>query len=155
MIAEYIENFIIKITSKTEIGTIKWKTVDKIEDWEKIKKEIEKSKEVDLRDYFIDDTKSYCVCKRGGYVLVLNIRYGNAPVFSPALDKYILVIKINADFMPENLSNYDWQGYKSSLQKLIETIDYQINEEYIMPDCLYDFLEKILGEDEDGSIINE
>lgn len=155
MIAEHIENVIMEMIEKTKNGVLKWKLVDKIDDWETVKKQIEKAKEVDLKDYFIDDEKSYVVCKSGGYVMALNIRYGNAPVFSPALDKYILVVKINADLMPENLSNYDSQGYKDLLQELVEAIEDQKNEEYIMPDCLYNFLEKVLGEDEDGRIINE
>lgn len=155
MIAEYVENRIIELINKTKEGVLKWKSVDKIYEWAEIKKQIEKTKEVDLKDYFIDDTKSYYVYKNGGYIMVLNIRYGNAPVFSPVLDKYILVIKINIDFMPQNLSNYDCQGYKNLLEELVTEIEYQMNEEYNMPDCLYNFFEKILGEDENGRIINE
>ncbi len=155
MMAEHIENKIVEMIEKTKNGALRWKPVDKIDDWEYVKKQIEKTKEVNLMDYFIDDTKSYAICKDGGYVLVLNIRYGNAPVFSPALDKYILVVKINADLMPENLSNFDRQGYKELLKELVEAIEYQRNEEYIMPDCLCDFLEKVLGEDADGGVINE
>lgn len=153
--AEHIKNTIIEMIKITKNGVIKWIPVDKIEDWEYEKKQIEKTKEVNLKDYFIDDTNSYAFCKDGGYVLVLNIRYGNAPVFSPALDKYILVVKINAALMPENLSDFDGQGYKELLQELVEAIEYQRNEEYIMPDCLYDFLEKVLGEDADGRVINK
>ena len=155
MIAEHIENTIVEMIEKTKNGVLKWKPIDKIDKWENVKKQIEKTKEVNLKDYFIDDTKSYAVCKSGGYVMVLNIRYGNAPVFSPALDKYILVVKINADLMPENLSNYDWQGYKDLLQELVKAIEDQRYEEYIMPDCLYNYLAKVLGEDEDGRIIIE
>lgn len=155
MMADYIENTIERMISKTQNGVLKWKAVDKIDDWENVKRQIERTKEVNLKDYFIDDSKSYGVYKNGGYVLVLNIRYGNAPVFSPALDMYILVVKINADLLPENLSNYDCKGYKDLLYYLVESIEQQKNEEYIMPDCLYDFLDKILGEDEDGRIINE
>jgi len=155
MIEEYIENTIAPIIEKTKNGVLKWKSVDKIDDWKNVKKQIEKNKENNLKDYFIDDTKSYALCKSGGCIMVLNIRYGNAPVFSPALDKYILVVKINAEYMPENLSNYDWQEYKDLLQELIESIEYQRNEENIMPDCLYNFFEKMLGENEDGRVINE
>lgn len=155
MMAEHIENTIVRMIDKTQNGVLKWKSVDKIDEWESVKRQIERTKEVNLKDYFIDDSKSYGVYKNGGYVLVLNIRYGNAPVFSPALDMYILVVKINEDLLPENLSNYDCKGYKDLLHELVETIEYQKKEEYIMPDCLYDFLDKILGEEEDGRIINE
>lgn len=155
MIAEYIGNTIKKMIEKTQNDVLKWKPVDKIDNWEKVKKQIEKTKEVNLKDYFIDDTKSYAVCESGGYVMVLNIRYGNAPVFSPALDKHILVITINAELMPENLFTYDCQGYREMLQDLVEAIEYQRNEECSMPECLYNFFNKVLGEDGDGRVINE
>lgn len=155
MIAEHIENVITRMIKKTQNGALKWKSVDKIDNWENVKRQIEGTKEVNLKDYFIDDSKSYGVYKNEGYVLVLNICYGNAPVFSPALDKCILIVKINADIPPHNLSNYDCEEYKNLLHELVEAIEHQKNEEYIMPDCLYDFLDKIIGEGGDGRIINE
>lgn len=155
MMAEHIENVITRMINKTQNGVLKWKSVGKYDDWENVKRQIERTKEVNLKDYFIDDSKSYGVYKNGGYVLVLNICYGNAPVFSPALNKYILIAKINADLPPQNLSNCDCEGYKNLLHELVESIEHQKKEEYNMPDCLYDFLDKILGEDEDGRIINE
>lgn len=155
MMAEYIENVIARMIYKTKNGVLNWKSVGKIDDWENVKKQIERTKEVNLKDYFINDSKSYGVYKNGGYVLVLNICYGNAPVFSPALDMYIFVVKINADLPPQNLSDYDREGYKNLLHELVESIEHQKKEEYTMPDCLYDFLGKILGEDEDGRLINE
>lgn len=147
MMAEHVENFIYGLIEKTRSNTLKWISVEKIDEWEKIKKQIQQSKEVNLKDYFIDDIKSYCISKSSGYVLLLNIRYGNAPVFSPALDKYILVVKINEDIMPENLSNYDFQGYQSLLLELLEEIEFQKSEECNMPDSLYMFFDKILGDD--------
>ena len=146
MMAEHIEIIIEQMIEKTKSEVLKWKSIDKIDGWEDVKKQIEKTKEVNLKDYFIDDTKSYGIRKSGGIVAVLNIRYGNAPIFSSALDKYILVVKINADLMPQNLSRYDVQGYKELLQELVEAIECQRDEEYDMPDCLYEFLEKVLEE---------
>lgn len=145
MVAEHVENFILGLITKTQDGKLKWKVVDKIDTWEKIKRHIEK--EIDLKEYFINESKSYGINKSGGYVMLLNLQYSNAPVFSPALDKYDLFIKINDDFIPQNISNYDYQGYKDLLLQLIEAIEMKENEEYIMPDCMYDFFEKILEED--------
>ena len=153
MVAEYVENFILELIMKTQGGKLKWKTVDKIDTWETIKRQIEK--EIDLKGYFINESKSYGINKSGGYVMLLNLQYSNAPVFSPALDKYNLFIKINDVFSPKNVSDYDHQGYKDLLLELIGTIEMKKNEEYIMPDCMYVFFEKILEEDEDGNIINE
>lgn len=153
MVAEHVENFIRELIKKTENGKLKWKIIDKFDAWEIIKRQIEK--EIDLKDYFINDTKSYGICKSGGYVMLLNVQYGNAPVFSPVLDKYVLFIKINDDFLPQNLSGYDWQCYKDLLLELIEAIETKENEAYNMPDCMYDFFEKILEEDENGRTIDE
>lgn len=153
MVAEHVENFILGLIMKTQGGKLKWKTVDKINIWKKMKRQIEK--EIDLKGYFINESKSYGINKSGGYVMLLYLQYSNAPVFSPALDKYDLFIKINDDLFPQNVSDYDHQGYKDLLLKLIETIEMKENEEYIMPDCMYDFFEKILEDDENGNIINE
>lgn len=153
MIDEHVENFILELIKKTQSGKLKWKVIDKFDAWEKIKKQIEK--EIDLKGYFINESKSYGINKSGGYVMLLNLQYSNAPVFSPALDKYDLVIIINDDFFPQNVSDYDYQGYKNLLLELIETIEMKEKEAHIMPDCMYDFFEKILEEDENGNIINE
>lgn len=155
MIAEQIENFIIGLIEKTQKGSLKWKAVEKINAWKEMKEQIQQTIRDDLKDYFIEDSKSYYINKSNGYVMVLNVRYGNAPVFSDALDKYILIVKINDDLLPENLSKHDWQGYKNLLQELTDEIEFQRNEEYIMPDCMYEFFGKVLGEDENGRIIDK
>lgn len=153
MITEHVKNFIVELIKKTESGKLKWKVIDKLDTWELIKRQIEK--EIDLKDYFINDAKSYGMNKSGGYVILLNVQYGNAPIFSPVLDKYILFIKINDDFLPQSLSDYDEQGYKDLLLELIEAIETKENEAYNIPDCMYSFFEKILEEDENGRTINE
>lgn len=153
--SERIENFIFKLIEKTENGEIKWKGVDEVKAWRTVKRQIQKSEEIDLKDYFIDDARSYCASRSGGHVMVLNIRYGNAPVFSPALDKYVLIVKINDELMPQNLSSYDSEGYKDLLRALIDAIEFQKNEENIMPDCMYDFFDRFIGEEENGRITDE
>lgn len=153
MIAERVEHFILELISKTQDGMIRWKAIDTIDTWEKIKRQIEK--EIDLKGYFINESKSYGINKCGGYVMLLNLQYSNAPVFSPALDKYSLFIKINDAFFPQNIFDNDHQGDKELLIALIEAIEMKEYEEYIMPDCMYDFFKRILGEDENGRTINE
>lgn len=153
MIAEHIENFMLELVNKTQDGSIRWKAIDKIDTWEKIRKQIEK--EIDLKGYFINESRSYGINKSGGYVMLLNLQYSNALVFSPALDKYSLFIKINNDFLPQNIFDSDHQGDKELLIALIEAIEMQEWDEYIMPDCMYDFFKRVLEEDEDGNIINE
>ena len=147
MVADYIGNVIEKMIEKTKQGVLKWKPVEKLNEWDHMKHQIIKTRGENLKYYIIDDTKSYAVHKGEGYVMVLNIRYSNALVFSPALDRYILVVKINDELMPQNLSNYDAQGYRNMLQELVKEIEYQRNKEFEMPECLYNFLEEILGGD--------
>lgn len=155
MVSEHVENFILELVKKTKSGKLKWKEVDKIDAWETIKKQIEKEKIVDLKGYFINADNSYGISKYGGYVIVLNARYSNSSIFSSALDKYLLFIKINDELLPENLTSYDCQGYKKLLQKLINVIKVKEKELYNMPDCMYEFFEKFLGEDENDRITDE
>lgn len=155
MVAEQVEIFISGLIEKTRTRKLKWKSIDDLENWETIKKQIIKTREVNLDDYFVDDEKSYGIYKNGGYVMVLRLQYGNAPVFSAALYKYILVIKINDDFLPQNITDYDCEGYKDLLQELIKAIEYQKGDQCTMPDCMYEFFGKILGEDENGKLIDE
>lgn len=153
MMAEHVENFILELIKKTQSGGIEWKVINKLYAWKNIKKEIEK--EIGLDGYFINESNSYGINKCGGHVMLLNLRYSKALVFSPALDKYVLFIKINDDFLPENISKYDHQEYKDLLLKLFETIEMKEKEKYIMPDCMYDFFEKFLEEDKNGRTIDE
>ena len=155
MIADRIEKFIFDLINKTSKGDLEWKCVDKFVEWELIKKEIERAEEFSLKKYFIDNTRSYCIHKGGGYVIVLHIRYGKAQVFSPALDKYVLIIKMNDDLLPENLSSYGEDGYKNLLINLVQEIELQKHPKYDMPDYMYEFFDKVLEEDDNGRITNE
>lgn len=156
MIADRIEKFIFDLINITGKGELEWKYVDKFAEWERIKKEIEKAEELNLKDYLIDNTRSYCINKGGGYVMVLHIRYGKAQVFSPALDKYVLIIKMNDDLLPENLSNYNGEdGYKSLLMDLVKEIELQKRKQYDMPEYMYEFFDKVLEEDDNGRTTNE
>lgn len=156
MIADRIEKFILDLINETGKGELVWRRIDKFDEWELIKKEIEKAEEINLKDYLIDNTGSYCINKGGGYVMVLHIRYGKAQVFSPALDKYILIVKMNDDLLPENLSNYNGEdGYKSLLMDLVKEIELQKCEQYDMPEYMYEFFDKVIGVNDNGRITNE
>lgn len=152
---EQVEEFISGLIKKTKKGTLNWKEMDKLDNWKIIKEEIEISKEINLKDYFIEGKKSYVISKCGGYVILLKLQYGNASVFSSALDKYILVIKISEEFLPINLSAYDVQGYKDSLKELIDIIETKKYEKIDMPDRMYEFFEMILEDDKNGRTIYE
>ena len=156
MVADRIEKFILRLKDKTQERKLRWKVLSQYAEWDRIKEEIEKSVRVNLKNFYIDDEKSYCLNKNNGYVIVLYVRYSKAPIFSPALDKFILLVKLNDDFPPENLSTYNSEdGYNSLLFELIEVIDKQKWEEYRLPEYMYDFFDKILKEDENGRITDK
>lgn len=53
MIDEHIENVIIEMQEKTENDKIKWKRVNKLHNWNRIKSRIEKAKDENLKDFFL------------------------------------------------------------------------------------------------------
>lgn len=144
MMSEQVANFIDGMIDRTEKRKLKWSPLEKFEQWEKVRIEVEKA--IELDEYFIDITKSYGIGIGDGYVLIINIRYANAPIFSPALDKYRLIIKINDDYNPENLSAYSSDEFKEELLQLVDIIEQQRNDNYNMPDSMYEFFNKVLGE---------
>ena len=140
---ERIEKFIEKLIKKTEKKKITWKVLNKIDDWKNIKEEIKVIKQEDLKNYFIEENKSYCIVKAGGYVILLRMRYGNASIFSPVLDRYVLLVKINEELYTVNLADYAIDGYDEMIEKLYEIIEQQKRNKYNITDCLNEFLEKI------------
>lgn len=143
MVAEQVDRFILGLVERTREGALKWKEAGKIVEWEELKKSIIKSD--DFKDYFIDDSKSYVIQKNDGYVFLINTRYGNAPVFSRAFDKYVLFVKINEDLSPQNLSDYlGEKDFQEKMRKLVNEIETKKCEKYEMPQVLYDFMNDIL-----------
>ena len=105
---------------------------------------IEKSDDIDLKDYFIEADQSYVIEKNGAYVMLLRLCYGNASIFSPALDKYMLVAQIHEEIPLENLSGYDYDGFERELEQLLQLIEDKKWEKYEMPDDLHRFFTMIL-----------
>lgn len=155
MMADQVERFILELKDKTQKGKLKWKVLTQFAECDRIKKEIEKSSRINLKNFFIDAEKTYYLNINDGYVIVLYVRYSKAPIFSPALDKRILLVKING-FPPENLSAYNSvDGYGNILLELTEVINEQKQEEYSFSEYMFDFLDKILREDENGSFTDK
>lgn len=63
MVADQVENFIEELQKRTRSGRLVWKSVNKMEDWESKKHRIEKSDDIELKDYFIEDDQSYVIEK--------------------------------------------------------------------------------------------
>ena len=155
MVADQVENFIEELQKRTGSGRLVWKPVNKMEDWENKKHRIEKSDNIELKDYFIEDDQSYVIEKNGAYVMLLRLRYGNASIFSPALDKYILVAQIHEEIPLENLSGYDYEGFEKELEKLLQLVEDKKWEKYEMPDGLHRFFDMILGDENNGDIVDK
>ena len=148
MIAEQIEEFILALKEKTQKGQLYWQILSQIDERNKIKREIEKLRKSGLKNYFITDEKSYCLNKCNGYVIVLYLRYSKATIFSPSLDRRILLVQISSDFPIENLSEYSGEnGFNNLLQELVQIIEQQKKEKYSFPDDLYSFFNKVLEEE--------
>ena len=155
MVADQVESFINELQERTSNGRLVWNPVSGLEDWEKKKHRIEKSEDIELKDYFIEDDQSYVIEKNGAYVMLLRLRYGNAAIFSPALDKYILVAQINEEIPLENLSGYDCEGFEKELEKLLQLIEDKRWEKYEMPDDLHRFFDMILEDKDNGDIADK
>lgn len=85
----------------------------------------------------------------------MNMRYSRASIFSPALDKHILIAIKNRDLIPINLSLYVKDGYRALVEELVGKISIQMEKDHEEPGDLYNFLEAMLEDDEDGSITDE
>ena len=155
MIDEQIENVIIEMQEKTENNKIKWISVNKLHNWNRIKSRIEKAKDENLKDFFIDEDYSYGFEKKEGYILLLNMRYSRASIFSPALDKHILIAIKNRDLIPINLSLYVKDGYRALVEELVGKISIQMEKDHEEPGDLYNFLAAMLEDDEDGRYTDE
>ncbi|MCI6064845.1 hypothetical protein MR818_05650 [bacterium] len=147
MVSEHINGFIMQLIEKTEKGQIKWQRIERMPDWY-----IEKRMLTHMinEEYFIDDEESFFIEKEDGYLVFLCVKYGNAVVFSPALDKYLLIAKIHEGMPLENLTKYSSDEYIVQLKQLHEEIQRECYGKYEMPDELYKFLDKILEEDSNG-----
>ena len=147
MVAERIEKFISVLKDKMQQEQWDWQILSQVPEYNKIKRGIEKLVRSSLKNYFIDDEKSYCLNKCGGYVIILYLQYSKADVFSPSLDRRILLVQISKDFPFQNLSLYNAEdGFDESLQELSQIIERQRQERNCFPDDLYVFLNKMLEE---------
>lgn len=141
-----IERFIDGLIEQTKNNKLDWRAARTISDWREIRKELDDSEVVSMTDYFIDDKNSYVIKYDEGYIFLLKMRYANAMIFSPALDKYLLVVKINENVLFENLCNYDegnlFQDQLLGLNKYIQENSF---ERLSMPESLYSFMNHVLN----------
>lgn len=146
MMSDQIESFINGLIQKTIRGNLIWKSLDNLNAWKKICEEIQESKEADLKTYYISVKESYYLKNSNGYVFLLNARYSSATIFSPALDRKFLIIKINPEIPLVNLCNYNGEdGFNKLLTVLYEEVQNKKTENVEMPDAMYSFFNNILN----------
>lgn len=142
MQSEHTEGFIEGLCEKTQNGQIRWEPLRMCKKWVQFEAELGDMDER-MEAYGASLDNSYFLEKEGGYVFLLEVHYGNKNLFSPALDKYVLAVKIN-DMIPfQYLCDSDNEAWKPLLEELY---GYVCREDaYTMPDALYDFMDKVLG----------
>lgn len=143
MLAERTEEFINGLCVKTKAGKVEWKPLRICKEWKRFAEELNQENEK-LADFGIDLDNSYFFSKVGGYVFLLEAHYGNKSLFSPAMDKYVLTVKINAMIPFQYLCDSENAEWKPLLEELFQCI-FQ-NDVYAMPDALYNFMDKVLEE---------
>lgn len=141
MQAERTEGFIEGLCEETQSGQIKWQPLRMCKEWERFVTESD-DMNGELEAYGVELDNSYFFAKEGGYVFLLEVHYGNKKLFSPAMDKYVLAVKIN-DMIPfQYLCDSENAEWKPLLEELYRYVCRE--DSYAMPDALYEFMDKVL-----------
>lgn len=140
MQAERTAGFIEGLCMETKNGQIQWKPLRMCKDWRRFVTESDDSG--GLEAYGVEQDASYFFAKAGGYVFLLEAHYGNKKLFSPAMDKYVLAVKIN-DMIPiQYLCDSENAAWKPLIEELYACVCQE--DSYAMPDALYEFMDKVL-----------
>ena len=106
MIYEQIEGFIQSLTTNIQKNTILWNRLISLQEKDKYIEEFNLNYKEQYPGYIIDPQSSYFLSINSGFVFLLNLFYVNKQLFSPSLDKKILLVKIDSTSVMENLSSY-------------------------------------------------
>lgn len=143
MMSDRTNGFIEKLIRLTKNNKVVWEMFSGLQNRNDIIVEL-----VNGRGYFdynvnsIREYKSYYLKSGDGYVFLFEIYHGNPEVTSPAMDTLGLMIKIN-DILPlECLSIYSAEE-QELLEQLKLLINAQIEERYVYPDIIYDFMDSV------------
>lgn len=146
MMSDQIESFLDGLIQNTANRKLKWKTLNNLKCWEKFCLELRTTELKKYKEYSFSETDSFYIYKNGGYVLLLSACYSNAPVFSPALDKKFLIVKICSDMPFNNLCEYDSNEFKEKINILHKEIcEKSVQKE--MPDAMYAFFDSVINGD--------
>lgn len=145
MMCERIEGFISDLTYNIQYDSMLWDFFSNLFNYDKILKEfmITTGSE-NYRGYLVNAEKSYYLKVGLGYVFLLNLYYSNKQLFSPSLDKNILLVKINNSMTLENLSIYG--DFNDKVNILYSEVEEQLYRKSPMPEALYEFMEKVISE---------
>lgn len=142
MITEQIEEFIYSLNIITKNDIEYWEYLYSLtwygEIYEELVGIIEKNHH---QGYRINRDKSFYLQIESGYVFLTNLYYVNHNLFSPALDKNILLVKINKYAQLEELSLPDC--YNTIIDELIVEVEEQLLRKKTIS-SLSSFIEKVI-----------
>ena len=149
MIHEQIEGFIEGLIEKTKEQKLKWMPLSYFHKMRDINEEFDAGfAGIDFGVNSIRERNSFFLKSKDGYVFLFEIYHGDPDVTSPDLDSLQLMVKINNILPIDNLSGYiNSEEHQERLAVLKLLIESYIEEQYNMPEALYNFMEQVLTED--------
>lgn len=144
MMSDQVMDFIEGVTSKTKEKKIDWKPFVTFSEKREIITELENGRGgFDYNVNSIRESKSYYFSAGEGYVFLFEIYHGDPDVTSPFMNTIGLMVKINPILPLDNLSNYSCNE-QEALEGLKLLVENYLEEKYLYPDVLYEFMHAIL-----------
>ena len=149
MIHEQIEDFTEGLIEKTKEQKLKWMPLSYFHKMRDINEEFDAGfAGIDFGVNSIRERNSFFLKSKDGYVFLFEIYHGDPDVTSPDLDSLQLMVKINNILPIDNLSGYiNSEEHQERLAVLKLLIESYIEEQYNMPEALYNFMKQVLVED--------
>ncbi len=136
------------LIEKTKEKKLDWKPLSQYKGWNSIEDMVAVGNNVpDFRVDSIRVSNSFYLESGEGYVFLFEVFHGNPEITSPEMDTIALMVKVNQLLPIENLSFFteEEQEQLSILQLYVEKY---CDKKLSYQDTLYDFLEKVVGEEE-------
>lgn len=146
MMSDQVYGFIEGLIRKTDRGELQWELFTTCRIKNEIISEIRNGRaDFDPNVNSIRENSSYYLEYDGGYVFLFSVYHGDADVTSPEFDTESIMVKIN-DVLPlMDLSSY-YEDEQKKLSQLRLIVENYLETRYPLPDTLYDFMNKIVGD---------
>ena len=149
MMSDQVYRFIEGLIKKTDRGKLQWELFTSCRIKNEIIGEINNGRaNFDPIFNSIRENASYYLKCEEGYVFLFSVYHGDADVTSPEFDTDSIMVKIN-DVLPlMDLSLY-FEEEQKKLSQLRLMVENYLETRYPLPDTLYDFMYKVVGNDEE------